>query len=307
MSSSVPRVEYGLPNETYRDAPGLSHSESKDMRRSPHHFHARQDCPPELAKAPSAQMFMGTMVHVATLEPAAFDDRYVIGPEVSKNSNAWKAFVAQCEIDGREPITQQQKDAAFGMAASVRSLPDVAPLLDGSCTEVSMWWHCAATGVLCKARPDLVRLYPPPTVPVIADSTDPVQVQRAQLIAAKGFAIMADLKSTENADAEAFARSVADYSYHTQAHWYIEGAEAALGVPVISFLFCVVEREYPYAAASYTLDDTALKVAADINLTVRRLYAECKKAGSWPGYPSATRDIALPPWYLKRYMEGMPV
>lgn len=305
---NTPRIEYGMPQDDYRASEGLSHTESKDLRKSPHHMHAKRERPDDVPpKAPSPQMFAGTLTHCAILEPHLFDQRYVIGPDVSKNSNVWKAFVAECDANGSEPITQLQRKQAFGQAATLRALPDFAPLLDNSACEVSMWWRCSQTGVLCKARPDLVRLYPPPAVPVLAESDDPAHKLRAQLIAERGFAILGDVKSTESADAESFARSVADYSYHTQAHWYIQAAEACLGVPVLSFLFAVVEREYPYAAASYTLDDAAMQVAADINIAARRLYAQCDSTGNWPGYPRETRDISLPRWYMKRYVEGLPV
>ena len=305
---TTPRVEYGLPPDTYRSEPGLSHSESKQLRKSPYHYkRLNEPRPPELVKQPTAQMALGTMVHVATLEPDAFDERYIVGPDISKNSNAWKAFAAACVEQRVEPITQLQRDQAFAMAQSVRALPDFEPLLAACATEVSMWWECPATGVLCKARPDLVKRYPPPDVPVLADADNPEQQLRAATIAERGFAILADLKTTESADAEAFARSVADWSYHTQAHWYSEGAEVALAVPVLSFLFVVVEREYPYAAASYTLDDNALAVARDINLAARDLFKRCEQTQEWPGYPRDTRDIALPPWYMKRYLAGLPV
>jgi hypothetical protein len=282
MSDAVPRVEYGLDNDAYRAAPGLSHSDSKRLRKSPWHFKAlTEPRDPQLAKAPTPQMALGTMVHTATLEPNAFDLRYLIGPDVSKNSNRWREFAAACESAGAEPITQQQREQAFAMAASVRALPDFAALIEHCATEVSLWWECEKTGLLCKARPDLVKHYP------------------------QGV-ILADLKTTQDASAESFARSVADFSYHTQAHWYSEGAAAALGVPVLSFLFAVVESEYPYAAASYTLDDNAMSVAADINLSTRELYLRCMQANEWPGYPRETSDISLPPWYMRRFLAGLP-
>lgn len=278
------RVEYELPSDVYRQAPGLSHSESKQLAKSPWHYKAlKEPRDPALVKASTPQQAQGTMVHVASLEPIAFDDRYAVGPDVNKNTNVWKAFAADCELRGAEPISQQQRDVAFAMAQRVRELPDMRPLFDGCATEVSLWWRCPKTGVLCKARPDLVKRYPP-------DAIYP-----------DGFAILADVKTTDDASPEGFAASVANYSYHTQAQWYCEGASIALGVPVLSMVFAVVEREYPYAAASYTLDDQALAIATDINLGLRELYAQCKRTDSWPGYPTSTTDIALPPWYVRNY------
>lgn len=287
MSDLMARVAYNMPGEAYRDSKGLSHSDSKNLRRSPYHYKqlvAPRD--PEVVKKASAQMELGTMAHVAALEPHTFAERYVIGPNVSHNSNAWRQFVEEHEARGIKPITQQQYDQVHAMAVSVHMLPDFNALLGGSDAEVSLWWICGATGVLCKARPDLIKRFPP----------SPEHE--------KGFAILGDLKTTEDASPEAFARSVADYSYHTQAQWYCDAVEAALGIPVASFLFAVVEREYPYACATYTLDDNAMNVAQDINMVARELYVQCAKNNEWPGYPRETRDIALPHWYMKRHLES---
>ena len=299
--NKAPRVEYAMPAQVYRDSEGMSHSESKNLRKSPYHYHEIKHAPPQLLKPPSAQMMLGTLTHAAVLEPAEFDRRYLVGPEVNKNSNVWKEFVAACQDSGATPISQDQREQAFNMASSVLRLADFQPLLQACATEVSMWWHCPTTGVLCKARPDLVKRYPPGIRVVDADPAV------AQLAYERGFAMLADLKTTENANPREFARSVAAFSYHTQASWYCEGAAHALGVPVLSMLFVVVERDFPYVAASYTLDDNAMRVAADINQSARKLYLECSVANEWPAYQSETTDIALPSWYMKQYLAGDPI
>lgn len=285
----APRIEYGLDSDAYRAAEGLSHSESKTLRRSPFHFkRLSEPRPPELVKAPSPQMFVGTLAHCALLEPLEFDKRYVVLPPLNKNSTAYKELAAACIASGGEPITQLQRDIAFAQAASVRELPEVAGLLDGCACEVSAWWQCPRTGVLCKARPDLVKRFPPGALPEYP----------------QGFAVLADLKTTEDASEEAFRRSVAEFSYFTQADHYSEGYALAAGVPVAAFMFVVVEREFPYACAAYTLDEQAMAVARDINDAARSTFARCTALGQWPGYPRESREISLPSWYLKRYLEG---
>jgi exodeoxyribonuclease VIII len=219
---TVPRVEWELASGVYRDAPGLAHSDAKRLRRSPWHFKALEGPrDPELMKMPSPQMAVGTMVHVACLEPHRFDCCYAIGPDINKNTREWRAFAQQCADMGREPIAQLQRDQAFAIAQAARAVPDFAAVLAGARNEASLWWRCKDTGVLCKARPDVMHVYAP-------TSAHP-----------KGFAILADLKTTEDASAEGFARSVADYSYHTQAHWYCDGVQEALGIPVLSHVRCM--------------------------------------------------------------------
>lgn len=270
----VPRIEHGLPSDVYRAAPGLSHSDSKRLRRTPYHFkRLSEPRPEELTKAPTPQMFVGTLAHAALLEPELFDSRYMVGPDVNKNSKEWKAFAEGCTRVGAEPIDARRREQAFAMAQALRELPDLADLMRNGRPEVSMWWHCPRSGVLCKGRPDFVAI-----------------TEHGKS------ALLVDVKSTEDASAEAFSKSVANFGYHTQADWYCEGYSHAAGVPVLGMLFAVVESEFPYACASYVLDDEALRRAREVNDEARRVYAECKRRDEWPGYAPGVQVIGLPRW-----------
>lgn len=272
-------IYLGLDNKVYRNAEGLSHSDSKRLRKSPWHFYAMTlgERPPE--SAPSAAMRNGTMVHCALLEPEAFDSRYWISPEgLSKNSNEYKRLAEIALAAGQEAITVVEYQRAQAQAAALRADPVVADLLrqDGP-SEVSMWWTCPRTGVLCKGRPDRV--------------------------AAFGWGkkvILLDIKTTADADEFAFAKSCANFGYHTQADWYCEGYALAAGVEVEGMVFGVVEADYPHAARSFMLSDNALERARAENDNARRLYKSCSESGNWPGYPAGTDGVTvidLPKWY----------
>jgi exodeoxyribonuclease VIII len=65
---------------------------------------------------------------------------------------------------------------------------------------------------------------------------------------------------------------------------------------VLGLVFAAVESEWPHAAAAYMIDDEAM---AKARLEIRALldrYAECRREGAWPGYPSAIRPISMPAW-----------
>lgn len=266
-------LHHDIPNEAYHSGPGLSHSGVKRLRRTPFHFRAlldRTDAAPR--STPSPQMINGTLTHCALLEPLQFDSRYVIGPEISKNSKLYKDFAASLP-NGVELISQQQRDAAFRQAEALRELPDIGTLLSSGDPEVSAFWTDADTGVLCKCRPDWV---------------SPVGYGNG--------VVLLDVKTAADASPEGFAKAVANFGYHTQADWYCAGYSAASGLDVHGMVFAVVESEFPHACAAYMLDDTALARARDDNRAALRLYAKCETAQSWPGYSPAIQIITLPRW-----------
>ena len=269
-----PGIRHGLSNAAYHASGALSCSEVKRLRKSPFHYHAHltPTAPPKL---PTAAMLNGTLVHCALLEPAEFDKRYVVGPEVSKNSNAWKIFKA--EREGAEVITQVQRDAAFAQAANLRALPEVDSLMADGMPEVSAFWFEddaeLEAPVMCRCRPDWVG--------VVAYGTG---------------AVLIDVKTGTDASPEGFSRAVQNFSYHLQADWYCRGYAKAAGIDVHGMVFAVVENEFPYAAAAYMLSDAALIKARAANREALKKYAQCRAAQSWPGYAPGITVIDLPPW-----------
>lgn len=265
---------YGLSNEAYHTGRGLSHSGVKRLLKSPWHFQALREPHITHAATPSPQMFAGTLCHCATLEPAEFDQRYPIGPEVkTKADGRWKDFVAA--HPDAEPVTKAQREIAFAQAASLKAHPVIAELLQSGRPEVSVYWSDPVTGILCKARPDWV--HPCGTTTHIR-------------------AILLDVKTTGDASPEGFTKAVANFGYHTQADWYCWGYELATGTPCEGMVFAVVENEFPYACAAYMVDDEALRVARERNRRALTIYAQCERTREWPGYPTDLQVISLPRW-----------
>jgi hypothetical protein len=266
----------GQPMEAYQSAGGLSYGGLKLMARSPAHFFAwKRD-----ARAPvieRAGQEAGALAHCLTLEPGEFPFRYAVGPEVSRATTAWKSFAAA--HPHHICLKPSQLESALAQAASIRALPDVAKLLAKGEAEVSAYWIDAATGVLCQCRPDWVH-------PVGTDGAPGV--------------ILVDVKTYSDASPEEFARQVARKRYHWQAAWYSMGYALAAGVPVLGFVFVAVETEWPFAACACMLDDESLAVARREIAPLVALYAECERAGTWPGYPVGIAQIQLPAWYAER-------
>jgi hypothetical protein len=278
--STLPRLDahgvvYGLPNADYHAGAGLSCTGAKRLLQSPYHYHALAQHTTAPPKEPTPSMLNGTLVHCATLEPEQFDERYEVGPDVSRNSKAWREFIDHCTSVAVEPISQLQRDRAYAQAAALRTLPDVAAILKRGHAESSAYWVDPITGVQCKCRPDF--------------TGEGWGVSHAGVI-------LLDVKTAADASPAGFAKSVVNYSYHQQADWYCSGYALATGREVLGMVFAVVESEYPHAVAAYSLDTRALEMGRKLNDRARALYAKCTAANDWPSYPTAVTELTLPAW-----------
>jgi len=271
-------IVHGLDIRDYHSAKHIiSKSGLDDINHSPAYFHAmRSSKAPAREETPS--QLTGNLAHCALLEPAEFAKRYVLGPDVRRNTNEWKAFVA--EHPDATVIQPVQHAVAMGMADSMRRLKDVhaglsmAEILGRGKPEASAYWKDLETGVLCRCRPDW---------------THPLNKKQV---------VVVDVKTVGDATPGEFSRQVARMRYHVQDAFYTDGIAAAAGMEVVAFVFVVVEDRWPYAAASYVLGDDSrhegyLQYRQNLDL-----YASCLKSNTWPGLSTGTTVIDLPPYAL---------
>ena len=269
----------GLPNSVYQASDAVSQSQLKVFRQSPAHFHAKfgQPVPAVFADAyaGSDEMFAGSLCHCATLEPEAFDLRYLVGPDVkTRRAKAWTEAVEA--NPGRVLITPRQYAVAQAQAAALRRVDAVAEILVGGQCEVSAFWVDPLTGLRCRCRPDCANSE-------FGTRLDPL-------------AMLLDVKTTRDASRRAVQMTIARYGYHCQAEWYRRGYAAASGVPVAGFIFAFVESEYPFAVSVYELDSEAFGIAGRDNRETLDRLAQCRLAGQWPGYSPEVETIGLPRW-----------
>jgi PDDEXK-like domain of unknown function (DUF3799) len=108
-------------------------------------------------------------------------------------------------------------------------------------------------------------------------------------VAAKHFA---DLKSTENADPEAFSWACRKYSYHAQMAWYMDGLNLIRKDLEIARAFIIaVESKPPFPVTVMKLTDHALDLGRrQYSLWLERFLA-CEQSGQWPGYVQSVVDL----------------
>ena len=266
-----PGIYHGLSNDDYHASAGISKSGLDLVAKAPAHYYAKYMDPnrPAESKQTAAQLD-GELAHCAILEPTEFSKRFVVGPNVSRATKAWKDF-ADAHA-GQTAIKPDQYAAAWAQAASVNRLPEVAAALKVGKPEVSAYWIDPETGMLCKCRPDFVH-----------------EVGDAGVI-------LVDVKTCGDARPSEFARQIARMRYHVQNAFYGDGYAIASGRPVLGFLFASVEMEYPHAASAIMLDEDSIEQGRKDYRRALDTYANCKIGGEWPGYGSEVHLTRLPGW-----------
>jgi hypothetical protein len=216
---------------------------------------------------------IGRALHLATLEPERFDAEFMLTPKIDGRTAEGKAAKAALALDPREKLDEAEHADVTGMAAAIRAHKGAMRILiqPGS-LEVSMLWQDEPTGLTLKGRMDIFR----PKLGVIAD-----------------------IKSTRNAEPWAFTSDIYKYGYHRQAALYLDGATAC-GDKSDTFILIAVESSAPYCVAVYALDAVALEVGRIENREALDKFAAAKKSGVWPAYPDTIEQISVPNWAVNR-------
>lgn len=174
----------------------------------------------------------------------------------------------------------------LAMRDAVMAHPAAAALFnDEGVAEASAYWTDETTGELCRCRPDW-------------------WLKRG---------ILVDLKSTEDASEEAFAKSVQKYRYHVQHPWYFDGMTAAHDAGHFpegwarprAFVFVVVEKSEPYAVAVYKLGFEDVEIGRSQARDNLDTLAECRRTDTWPGYSDKITTLSLPDWYLRKNLHRL--
>jgi hypothetical protein len=230
----------------------------------------------------TAALLFGQALHAAVLEPDDFEERVILGPINPKTQEPYGRDSKACQTFADENpdkivLGKGDRDAIEGMGKAIRSHPTARKLVRAvGRSELTLVWDDAATGVRCKARID----------GFIGNGLG-----------------MIDLKSTNDASAGAFSRSVYDYGYHVQAAMTIDGWKALTGQDE-PFTMIVCEKEPPYAVAVYTLGEDSLAVGRVEYREVLRSIVKCRVAKEWPGYPAEAVPLDVPEWVFKRFNMG---
>lgn len=268
-----PGIYEGIEPEEYFSWDAVSNSRLSLLNRSPMHYqHGFTESTPA--------MRLGSLVHAGVLEPLAIMKRYIIMPnyanhpdnKTGKGERSFSSATTFCKSmedqfrklhHDKELVTEEQYNNMMGMAAAIASNQKCAQLFRGGKTELSVVWDDAETGLRCKCRADWV-----------------------------SSGRMVDLKTT--LDPMAFDKAIANYGYHRQMAFYVDGF-AAHGMDLEPWIVCI-EKQSPYGVRAAPMGLEGLSVGGREVRALLRDVAACIAMEDWPGYqdPDFWR---LPSWY----------
>jgi hypothetical protein len=264
----APGIYENVDAAVYHSWNAASSSRLGHLRRSPAHLKEYIDNPPE----DKDYFRFGRAFHCAVLEPSIFDEKYIFTSEgCDRRTKAGKAEYEELEKQYGDGFVLKLPEYRMihHMRDTVLSHPKARRLFFGEGkNELSLVWIDKETGVKCKARLDRYR---------------------ANLLGG----IVVDLKSTRDACRQAFERSFYATRIHGQGAFYLAGCKAN-NIPAEAFVVAACEKEAPCAIALYNIIEAALDAGEQENQHLLRIYGECEKSGTWPGYPEDVNDITLP-------------
>lgn len=267
-----PAIIKGQSAESYHDSEGVNKSLLDIVRQSPAHARYYLDNR-NTDDGDTKALLFGRALHNMVLEPHNFDNNFCVAPNVDRRTKAGKEeYEIFQEVNaGKYVLSLDAYETVLNIRNEIYRQPNVENLLttDGD-AEVSVYWTDDQTGMLCRCRPDFLR----------SDG------------------IIVDLKTTEDASPEGFAKSIAKYRYHVQAAWYMRGVEIATGERPQAFVFIAVEKKAPYAVGIYVLDERSLDEGECEMMDDLNTLAECIRVGQWPSYGRGEIcTLSLPPYY----------
>lgn len=243
----------------YEEIQRESWSRIKHILKSPRHYLHATSSPPE----DKAVFARGDAVHVLTLEPERFPERFAIWTEGVRRGKAWEAFEAAAQAAGKRILTEAEEAEARSIAHAVRGDATARGYLTGGEAEVGVLWE--ALGVSLKSRIDYV-----------------------------GGALV-ELKTTRDASLDGFGREVHRYHYCAQAAMYQDAWEAATGarLPVV---LVAVESEPPHVVQCYRLGEVELEMGRRMYRGLLEQLSLCRATGEWPSYAAGEVMLSLPRW-----------
>lgn len=262
--------------EYHADKAAVSKSMLSDFRYSHrlfYHQHVACDAPAEKS---SKRMDIGTLAHIALLEPERMAESYAIFPRdvLAKNgaesTNAAADYRAENEAMGRVVLKQHEFDQVQRMAESVRRKVGHWLAVEKR-IEHAVYWTDPATGLRCRCRPDW-------------------------LIEKCDEAFILDFKTTDDPKPGPFTRVAESFDYHLQDDHYSDGVSINLQKPV-HFLFLVVSTQFPFIPVLYEQELPEKAASSRLRAKLMSQLSACHRHNDWSDdWEQDVRPLKLRPF-----------
>lgn len=244
----------------YLAHPAFSASGMKRILDSPARFKWEQE-----NKTDTAAMRTGRLIHaIAFAQPHTFTVKDWDGRTTDGKSRA-----AEVAEQGLEVVSEDDWAMAQGIRVALSKNMTAGPIVYGKDVkhEVSAFWTDPETGVELKCRFDAI-----------------------------GDRAIGDLKSTNYAKPEAFAKSAATYGYFVSAPHYLAGA-VEVGFGEREFYMVAAEKAAPHFISVVGINAFDLELGERLRRKAIRIYAECVERDEWPDYSGEIAYPSAPGWW----------
>jgi hypothetical protein len=276
-----------VPIEAYHGreicpAPSISSSGLKLLhQRSPRHYWWQSPLNPERPEPETKRHFsIGKAVHDKLLLGSRWPAFYHILPEgfSRSKSKAMADEIAEADAAIEAGKVLLSVDDAITVNAAVKAVQAdklLARAFERGEAETTIAWQDGPTGAWLRARPDCMT---------------------------PDRAIVLDIKTAENASPAAMERSIRNYGYLQSAALYLDGLEAVTGERPKEFWIVAIEKEAPYAVATYPLEpEDIARAGFHFNRPAIDTFARCLEADNWPAYPH--QRLGMSRWERKNLDE----
>ena len=283
-----------MTEKEYRAHPAISRSELFKISESPEKFKYYQEHPEE----PTPSLLFGQLFHAMALQPDTVWNEFIIAPDIDRRTKAGKEIFTEFESQsvGKTIVTSEMAQQAYEMCEALHNNEFVKKLFKGE-KEKAFFWVDEMTGEECKCRTDVI-------LPLILKDAETEEKYPAVYIV--------DIKSTENAETEAFMRSAIKYAYDFQSAMYIEGVKKNYPKTQIvdgieknvrfKFVFIAIEKKPPYAINILQADKLFVLRGYDLFREYIGTYHYCRESGNWFGYlgqHNLINTLGLPSYLAK--------
>lgn len=369
-----PGVYEGIANHEYHCGPGISKSGLDLIHRSPMHYNAVVTAANDRTPTPAQEIGTAVHMAILEPEefaktycmalrrsdvPDAIDDREVLVEMVNKlnetrlaklstsgNKDAlidrivefttgWgtREELEAMKVAELKAFIERVNEKRTGLLSTSGSRHELANLLRENGVEVTLWSDVLEEWQRNNSERKVLSQEAFEQIFAMRDAVMNHPAAFAILHHVKD--IIGDLKTTEDASPEGFAKSIANWRYDVQHAYYIDGTRLALeqgkcnppqeGKAELSvywtdpvtgvlcrcrpdfwrgypkhFAFIAVEKKPPYAVGVYVLDSEGVEIGRAQYQHDLRVYAECVRSGEWPGYGDKIQTISIPGWHANK-------
>lgn len=242
---------------SYESAEGIRRSDLWLINKSPLHYAWYA-----VHKRPTSKALQfGIAAHKYILERDTFSDAVAVIPEVNRRTKegkaVWQAFMDDCEMLDKVPITSEEFSQIVDMENAVRHHTLADQLLKGK-HEQEFYWTDDLTGEKCKCKVDCLTEF-------------------------EGKPYIVDYKTADSCEDGSFERAARKYGYQFQSGMYCEGLFQNT-LEEHGFAFVAQEKAAPYAVRVYICDPEWIRRGYDKFRELIGTYHDCKRTENWYGY-----------------------